>query len=100
MAKVNWQGVFPAVTTQFREDFSLDLDATRNVMDALIRDGVSGLVICGTVGENCSLTKTEKIAIMEAAKDVARGRCAALPSSPPLLPSKPPRRRRALASTA
>jgi 4-hydroxy-tetrahydrodipicolinate synthase len=43
-------------------------------MDALIRDGVSGLIICGTVGENCSLTKAEKIAIMEAAKDVARGR--------------------------
>jgi 4-hydroxy-tetrahydrodipicolinate synthase len=74
MAKVNWQGVFPAVTTQFREDFSLDLDATRKVMDALIRDGVSGLIICGTVGENCSLTKAEKIPIMEAAKDVARGR--------------------------
>ena len=48
---VNWQGVFPAVTTQFREDFSLDIDATAQVMAALIRDGVSGLIVCGTVGE-------------------------------------------------
>jgi 1-pyrroline-4-hydroxy-2-carboxylate deaminase len=72
--KIEWEGVFPAVTTQFKDDFSLDLDATRGVMDALIRDGVSGLIVCGTVGENTSLTRSEKIAVMEVAKDVARGR--------------------------
>ena len=70
----DWTGVFPAVTTQFREDLSLDIDATARVMEALIRDGVSGLIVCGTVGENCSLSRTEKIAIMEAGKAVARGR--------------------------
>lgn len=72
--KIDWQGVFPAVTTQFRADLSVDVDATAAVMDALIRDGVSGLVICGTVGENCSLATREKVAIMEAARAVARGR--------------------------
>lgn len=72
--KAHWGGVFPAVTTQFREDFSLDIDATARVMEGLIRDGVSGLVVCGTVGENCSLEKGEKIAVMEAAKAVTRGR--------------------------
>jgi len=71
---IGWEGVFPAVTTQFRENFSIDLDATRRVMDALIRDGVSGLIVCGSVGENTSLSRSEKISIMEAAKDVARGR--------------------------
>ena len=35
-ATISWQGVFPAVTTQFREDFSLDIDATAGVMDALV----------------------------------------------------------------
>lgn len=69
-----WEGVFPAVTTQFRDDYSLDLDATRRVMDRLIGDGVSGLIVCGTVGENCSLSRSEKIAVMEAGRDVARGR--------------------------
>lgn len=72
--RISWEGVFPAVTTQFRDDFGLDLDATRRVMDGLIRDGVSGLVVCGTVGENGSLTRAEKIAVMEVARDVARGR--------------------------
>ena len=72
--KPDWSGVFPAVTTQFREDLSLDVDATARVIEGLIRDGVSGLIVCGTVGENCSLAKHEKIAVMEAAKAVARGR--------------------------
>ena len=72
--KPNWSGVFPAVTTQFREDLSLDIDATARVMENLIRDGVSGLIVCGTVGENTSLRKEEKIAVMEAGKAVARGR--------------------------
>jgi 1-pyrroline-4-hydroxy-2-carboxylate deaminase len=70
----DWSGVFPAVTTQFREDLSLDVDATARVIEGLIRDGVSGLIVCGTVGENCSLARNEKIAVMEAAKSVARGR--------------------------
>jgi dihydrodipicolinate synthase/N-acetylneuraminate lyase len=74
MGKPDWTGVFPAVTTQFFEDHSLDIERTAKVIDALVRDGVSGLVICGTVGENCSLTLSEKIQIMEAAKSVARGR--------------------------
>src|SRR2546425_971027 len=72
--KPDWNGVFPAVTTQFREDLSLDVDATARVIEGLIRDGVSGLIVCGTVGENCSLARHEKIAVMEAAKGVARGR--------------------------
>jgi dihydrodipicolinate synthase/N-acetylneuraminate lyase len=32
------------------------------------------LIVCGTVGENTSLRRSEKIAVMEAAKDVSRGR--------------------------
>lgn len=71
---IDWQGVFPAVTTQFKADFSLDIAATRKVMHGLIEDGVSGLIVCGTVGENCSLSREEKIAIMEAGKDVAAGK--------------------------
>jgi dihydrodipicolinate synthase/N-acetylneuraminate lyase len=76
MAKkpIDWNGVFPAVTTQFREDLSLDLDATRKVIQGLLNDGVSGLIIAGTVGENCSLTKSERVALLEAAVDVTRGR--------------------------
>jgi dihydrodipicolinate synthase/N-acetylneuraminate lyase len=72
--RISWEGVFPAVTTQFHDDLSLDIDATARVMDNLIRDGVSGLIVCGSVGENTSLERREKIQIMETAKAVAAGR--------------------------
>lgn len=71
---VSWSGVFPAVTTQFREDFSVDVEATAKVIAGLVDDGVSGLVICGTVGETCSLSRAEKAALWEAACGVARGK--------------------------
>jgi 1-pyrroline-4-hydroxy-2-carboxylate deaminase len=71
---IGWRGVFPAVTTQFHKDFSLYLEATRRVADALIRDGVAGLIVCGTVGENCSLDAEEKCAVLSAAREVAANR--------------------------
>ncbi|MEZ5774497.1 MAG: dihydrodipicolinate synthase family protein [Hyphomicrobiaceae bacterium] len=73
---VDWNGVFPAVTTQFKADaaHSLDLRKTEKVIKALIDDGVSGLIICGTVGENTSLERSEKIQLMEMAAGVAKGR--------------------------
>jgi dihydrodipicolinate synthase/N-acetylneuraminate lyase len=74
MARIGWQGVFPAVTTQFHEDLSLDLAATRRQIERLLTDGVDGLILCGTVGEGTSLTAAEKRATVEMAVDVARGR--------------------------
>ena len=71
---INWSGVFPAGSTQFRSDYSLDLDATHAVMKNLVKDGVSGLVVCGSVGENTSLTTQEKLQIIEVAKDAAGGK--------------------------
>ena len=70
---IHWSGVFPAVSTQFRSDYSLDLDATHAVMKNLVKDGVSGLVVCGSVGENTSLSTDEKLQIIEVAK-IARRR--------------------------
>ncbi|VEA64819.1 Dihydrodipicolinate synthase [Serratia plymuthica] len=71
---IKWSGVFPAVSTQFRSDFSLDLDATHTVIKNLVKDGVSGLVVCGTVGENTSLTVQEKLSVIEVARDAAQGK--------------------------
>jgi 1-pyrroline-4-hydroxy-2-carboxylate deaminase len=74
MARIGWRGMFPAVTTQFREDFSVDCAATQKVIEGLIRDGVSGLIICGTVGEGTSLTAEEKRRVLSAAVEVTRKR--------------------------
>lgn len=72
--RTTWRGVFPAVTTQFKADMAVDLDATAGVVAALIEDGVSGLVVCGTVGENTALSAAEKTAVVEAAVAVSAGR--------------------------
>ncbi|PZO55682.1 MAG: dihydrodipicolinate synthase family protein [Alphaproteobacteria bacterium] len=72
--QVSWAGVFPAATTQFAPDLSIDLAATQRVQDALVRDGVHGLIIMGTVGENNSLEPDEKRAVLKAAVEAVNGR--------------------------
>src|SRR4051812_2369805 len=69
-----WSGVFPATTTQFTADEGLDVGATQKVVDALIGDGVNGIICMGTVGENCSLNAAEKRAVLAAVKEVVNGR--------------------------
>lgn len=64
-----WHGVYPAATTQFAADMSVDLDATLQVQTALVDDGVDGLVLLGTVGENNSLLPEEKRAVVKASVD-------------------------------
>ena len=70
----NWSGVFPAATTQFDQSLNVDLAATQAVQAALIRDGVHGLVVLGTVGENNSLGADEKRSVMKAAIETSAGK--------------------------
>jgi len=65
---------FPAVTTQFRADLSVDIEATQRGLDALVKDGVNGLVVMGTCGENNSLYPQEKREVLRAAIEVVAGR--------------------------
>ncbi|HEY1138472.1 MAG TPA: dihydrodipicolinate synthase family protein [Xanthomonadaceae bacterium] len=69
-----WHGVIPAATTQFDEALAVDLPATRRVQDALVRDGVHGMIVIGTVGENNSLERDEKLAVIASAAEAADGR--------------------------
>lgn len=69
-----WSGVLPAVTTQFDVDLRIDLTATRAVQSALVEDGVHGLVVLGTCGENNSLTAEEKRSVLRTAVEAAGGR--------------------------
>lgn len=71
---VTWQGVYPAVTTQYNNDMSINFEATQKMVDNLIKDGVDGIIAIGTVGENCSHTREEKLAILNAIKEVVAGR--------------------------
>src|ERR1041384_4038158 len=72
--KPHWTGVFPACTTQLKKDQSLDLPATARHLEALIESGVSGLILCGSLGENQALELQEKRAVVQCAVETARGR--------------------------
>ena len=69
-----WSGVFPAATTQFDVSGNVDLGATQLVQSALVRDGVHGIVLLGTVGENNSLSAEEKRAVLAAAVQAVGGK--------------------------
>jgi len=71
---VNWKGVFPAITTQFHPDQSLNLEGTAKHLEAMIRAGIHGVVFLGTVGENTALEYQEKLTILHEMKQVVAGR--------------------------
>jgi 4-hydroxy-tetrahydrodipicolinate synthase len=66
MNTVTWRGVFPAVCTQFHSDQSLNVAGTLAHVDAMLAAGCHGLVMLGTVGENCSLEPAEKRELLRA----------------------------------
>ena len=72
--KPHWSGVFPAITTQLTRDGSLDLDGTARHIEALLRSGVAGMVMLGSLGENQQLDPEEKRLVIELAVRVIKGR--------------------------
>jgi 1-pyrroline-4-hydroxy-2-carboxylate deaminase len=52
----------------------VDLPATQRVQSALVRDGVHGLVLMGTVGEGNSLTADEKRSVLAGAVEASAGK--------------------------
>jgi 4-hydroxy-tetrahydrodipicolinate synthase len=71
---MNWSGVFPAVTTQFRDDESIDFESTQRLIARQVEEGVHGIVALGTCGENCSLSASEKRDVLRALREVTAGR--------------------------
>ncbi len=70
----DWIGVYPAVTTKFHEDESLDLAMFNKNIEAQLAAGVHGIIICGSLGENSTLTYEEKQTLLTNTVDVVAGR--------------------------
>jgi 4-hydroxy-tetrahydrodipicolinate synthase len=71
---IDWQGVFPALMTEFKADGALDLEATQRHIQSCMDAGVEGLVMLGTLGENSSLTQDEKERVLRAAVEATGGK--------------------------
>lgn len=69
-----WRGVFPAVTTKFSADETLDHAAMERHFAFQIEAGVDGLVTCGSLGEASTLSFEEKLAVTRTALEVAARR--------------------------
>jgi 4-hydroxy-tetrahydrodipicolinate synthase len=65
---MNWQGVFPAITTPLKEDLSVDLEFLSWHLEAMLEAGCRGVVPLGSLGESATLTFGEKGAILEACR--------------------------------
>jgi len=69
-----WQGVFPAVTTKFNADESIDDRGTAANIEAQIAAGVDGIIVCGSLGEASTLSLAEKQQVLKIAIAAAKGR--------------------------
>ncbi|MEI7928117.1 MAG: dihydrodipicolinate synthase family protein, partial [Verrucomicrobiales bacterium] len=61
-------------TTQMHKDGSLDLEATAQHTEVLIKSGISGLVYLGSLGENQTLSAEEKRLVIKEMVGVVKGR--------------------------
>lgn len=69
-----WSGVFPALTTKFRPDLSVDISAIEQHVQWQMECGVDGLVVLGSLGENATLEQSEKVEVIRAAVRVGGGK--------------------------
>jgi len=68
MEKRHWAGVFPAVTTPFHPDLSVDHDFLAHHAAWMVEHGCAGIVALGSLGEAATLAFEEKVRILETLK--------------------------------
>jgi 4-hydroxy-tetrahydrodipicolinate synthase len=71
---LNWQGVFPALTTKFTADDKLDLPLFEKNLHAQLDAGVNGIILGGTLGESSVLSNEEKFDLLRFAVDKVAGK--------------------------
>lgn len=71
---MNWNGVFPAVTTKFHENGSLDMDLFFKNLDFQLESGVHGIILGGTLGESSVLSQEEKLTLTRETVDYLQGK--------------------------
>lgn len=71
---VQWQGVYPALTTKFTADDKLDLPLFEKNLEAQLDAGVNGIILGGTLGESSVLSNDEKFDLLRFAVDKVAGK--------------------------
>ncbi len=63
--RINWNGIFPALTTKFTAHDTLDLPMFGTNLDAQLDAGINGIIIGGSLGEASTLEPDEKEALIK-----------------------------------
>ena len=71
---IDWKGVFPAVTTKFTSNDTLDLALFTKNIEAQIAAGVNGIILGGTLGESSVLTNAEKEILVKETVKIVNGK--------------------------
>ncbi len=67
-------GTGVALVTPFKEDFSIDMEALRSIVDFSVDGGIEYLVILGTTAENATLSQEEKELVIKTIIETNKGR--------------------------
>ncbi len=70
----NLKGVYTALITPFTRSGNVDEDALKAIIEFQIKNGVSGLVPCGTTGESPTLSHEEHDRVIRITVEAAGGR--------------------------
>ena len=63
----NWIGVYPAITTKFKENGDLDIDSNLKGLHAQVDAGVDGIILSGSLGEASTISESEKETLLKEA---------------------------------
>ncbi|MFN5032571.1 MAG: 4-hydroxy-tetrahydrodipicolinate synthase [Flavobacteriia bacterium] len=69
-----FKGTGVALVTPFKADFSVDYDALKNLVHLQIQGGTDFLVVQGTTGESPTLSKDEKLKVLETVQEANQGK--------------------------
>jgi 1-pyrroline-4-hydroxy-2-carboxylate deaminase len=70
----DWAGIFPATTTPFQADLSVDYEIFGAQARWLVECGCKGIVALGSLGESPTLTREEKVEILKQARQSLEGK--------------------------
>lgn len=71
---VQWQGVYPAITTKFTADGALDFPTFNKNIQAQLDAGIDGLILGGSLGESSTITHEERIDLLQNTLDFVQGK--------------------------
>jgi 1-pyrroline-4-hydroxy-2-carboxylate deaminase len=71
---INWDGIYPAMTTKFTADDKLDLNLFSKNIEFQIAAGIDGIILGGTLGEASVLTTAEKETLVKHTISIINGR--------------------------